>query len=68
MKTSFIGFAISPLAYDPSERRQDRADLKAAKIDGKFRSELVAQLELQMSGLDESRFFVSKSYAVAGVL
>lgn len=68
MKTTFSGYKISMVADAPEERRTDRAALKAVGADGVFRSELAAQLELSMSGLDESRFYVAKTYAVQGVL
>jgi hypothetical protein len=68
MKTTFAGFKISMLADDPAVRRVDRQALKSAGLERSFSSELAAQLELHMSDLDESRFYVAKTYAVSGVL
>jgi hypothetical protein len=68
MKTSFNGYKIGILAHDPAVRRVDRHALKAAGVDGSFRTELSAQLELHMSGLDETQFYVAKTYAVSGVI
>ena len=67
MKTSFNGFKITMLADDPAVRVVDRKALKSAGLDRSFANQLEAQLELHMSGLDESRFYVAKTYAVTGV-
>ena len=68
MKTSFNGFKITMLADDPAVRRVDRQALKSAGLDRLFDKQLAAQLELHMSDLDESRFYVAKTYAVTGLL
>ena len=69
MKTTFDGYKITMLADDPAVRRVDREALKSAGLDSRsFRTQLEAQLELQMSNLDDSRFYVSKTWAVSGVL
>lgn len=68
MKTLFNGFKITMLADDPAVRVVDRKALKSAGLDRSFANQLEAQLELHMSGLDESRFYVAKTYAVTGVL
>tara|TARA_Y100000114_G_scaffold148385_1_gene161303 strand:- start:57 stop:266 length:210 start_codon:yes stop_codon:yes gene_type:complete len=69
MKTTFNGYRITILADDPAVRRVDREALKSAGLDGRsFRTQLEAQLELQMSNLDDSRFDVSKTWAVSGLL
>lgn len=67
MKTLFNGFKITMLADDPAVRVVDRKALKSAGLDRSFANQLEAQLELHMSGLDESRFYVAKTYAVTGV-
>jgi len=69
MKTLFNGFKITMLADDPAVRRVDRQALKSAGLfDQLFDNQLAAQLELHMSDLDESRFYVAKTYAVTGLL
>lgn len=68
MKTTFNGFKITMLADDPAVRRVDRQALKSAGLDRLFDNQLAAQLELHMSDLDESRFYVAKTYAVTGLL
>ena len=68
MKTHNHHFTIVPVAHDPSVRRDDRAALRFAGIDGDYATEVGALIELQMSGVDESRYYVAKSYAVTGVL
>ena len=67
MKTLFNGFKITMLADDPAVRVVDRKALKSAGLDRSFANQLEAQRELHMSGLDESRFYVAKTYAVTGV-